>query len=76
MRQTTRKYILEILNITLKSGDFISYFSGQDELTKVIPRCVSMAYYDDGTPKRSEGCSTQILTAVWTREMDESEFGL
>jgi len=68
-------YIRE-LEYYLKSGDFISYFSGQDEATKVIPRCVSMAYYDDGTPKRSVGVFYPDINAVWTRDMDESEYGL
>ena len=66
-------YIRE-LEYYLKSGDFISYFSGQDEATKVIPRCVSMAYYDDGTPKRSVGVFYPDITAVWTKDMDETMF--
>ena len=71
-----KKVYIRDLEYYLKSGDFISYFSGQDETTKVIPRCVSMAYYDDGTPKRSEGVFYPDISAVWTREMDESEYGL
>ena len=66
-------YIRE-LEYYLKSGDFISYFSGQDEATKVIPRCVSMAYYDDGTPKRSVGVFYPDINAVWTKDMDETMF--
>ena len=66
-------YIRE-LEYYLKSGDFISYFSGQDEATKVIPRCVSMAYYDDGTPKRSVGVFYPDITTVWTKDMDETMF--
>jgi len=66
-------YIRE-LEYYLKSGDFISYFSGQDEATKVIPRCVSMAYYEDGTPKRSVGVFYPDINAVWTKDMDETMF--
>ena len=66
-------YIRE-LEYYLKSGDFISYFSGQDEATKVIPRCVSMAYYDDGTPKRSVGVFYPDINTVWTKDMDETMF--
>ena len=69
-----KKVYIRDLEYYLKSGDFISYFSGQDELTKVIPRCVSMAYYDDGTPKRSQGVFYEDINMVWTRDMDESEF--
>ena len=68
-------YIRELENY-LKTGDYISYFSGKDENQKVIPRCVSMAYYDDGTPKRSCGVFYPDINAVWTRNMDESEYGL
>ncbi len=71
-----KKVYIRELEYYLKSGDFISYFSGQDEATKVIPRCVSMAYYDDGTPKRSQGVFYPDINAVWTRDMDESEYGL
>ena len=69
-----KKVYIRDLEYYLKTGDFISYFSGQDELTKVIPRCVSMAYYDDGTPKRSQGVFYEDINMVWTRDMDESEF--
>ena len=66
-------YIRE-LEYYLKSGDFISYFSGQDEATKVIPRCVAMAFYSDGTPKRSVGVFYPDINAVWTKDMDETMF--
>ena len=59
----------------LKTGDWISMFSGQDEEHKVVPRCVAMAYYSDGTPKRSEGVFYPDIAAVWTKNMNESEFG-
>ena len=69
-----KKVYIRELEYYLKSGDFISYFSGQDEATKVIPRCVSMAYYDDGTPKRSVGVFYPDINAVWTKDMDETMF--
>jgi len=68
-------YIRELENY-LKTGDWISYFSGQDENQKVIPRCIAMSYYPDGTPKRDVGVFYPDILAVWTRDMDESEFGL
>ena len=49
-------------------------FSGANESQKVIPRCVAMAYYPDGTPKRSVGVFYQDINAVWTSGMDESEY--
>ena len=69
-----KKVYIRDLEYYLKSGDFISYFSGQDELTKVIPRCVALAYYEDGTPKRSCGVFYPDISAVWTKEMDEDMF--
>ena len=69
-----KKVYIRELEYYLKSGDFISYFSGQDEATKVIPRCVAMAFYSDGTPKRSVGTFYPDISAVWTKDMDETMF--
>jgi len=69
-----KKVYIRDLEYYLKSGDFISYFSGQPETTKVIPRCVAMAYYDVGTPKRSVGVFYPDITTVWTKDMDETMF--
>ena len=71
-----KKVYIRDLEYYLKSGDYISYFSGQDETTKVIPKCIAMAYYDDGTPKRSCGVFYPDINMVWTKDLDESEFGL
>ena len=69
-----KKVYIRDLEYYLKSGDFISYFSGQDEATKVIPRCIALAYYDDGTPKRSVGVFYPDISTVWTKDMDETMF--
>ena len=58
----------------LKHGDWIGKFSGLHEEHKVTPRCVAMAYYPDGTPKRSVGVFYPDINAVWTNGMDESEY--
>jgi hypothetical protein len=70
-----KKVYIRDLEYYLKSGDYISYFSGQDETTKVIPKCIAMAYYEDGTPKRSCGVFYKDISMVWTKDMDESEYG-
>ena len=49
-------------------------FSGMNEENKVVPRCAAMAYYPDGTPKRSVGVFYPDINAVWTSGMDESEY--
>ena len=69
-----KKVYIRELEYYLKSGDFISYFSGQDENQKVIPRCVALAYYEDGTPKRSCGVFYPDINAVWTKEMNELDY--
>ena len=71
-----KKVYIRDLEHYLKTGDYISYFSGQDEATKVIPKCIAMAYYEDGTPKRSCGVFYPDINMVWTKDLDESEFGL
>ena len=71
-----KKVYIRELEFYLTSGDYISYFSGRDETNKVSPRCVAMAYHADGTPKRSVGVFYPDINMVWTKNLDESEFGL
>ena len=58
----------------LRTGDWIGIFSGKHEEHKVTPTCVAMAYYPDGTPKRSVGVFYKDIGVVWTNNMDESEY--
>ena len=58
----------------LKTGDWIGMFSGKHEEHKVVPRCVAMAYYSDGTPKRDVGVFYPDINMVWTKGLDESEY--
>jgi hypothetical protein len=71
----SRKAYIRYCEYYLKTGDWIAVFSGKDEEHKVIPRCVAMAYYSDGTPKRSVGVFYPDISAVWTNDMNETEFG-
>ena len=71
----SRKAYIRYCEFYLKSGDWIGMFSGQDEEHKVVPRCIAMAYYPDGTPKRSVGVFYPDISAVLSKVMDESEFG-
>ena len=70
-----KKAYIRYIEHYIKTGDWIGLFSGRDEQNKVIPKCVAMAYYDDGTPKRSVGVFYPDINAVWTNGMDESEYG-
>ena len=75
MQAASRKAYIRYCEHYLKTGDWIGIFSGQDEEHKVVPRCVAMAYYPDGTPKRSVGVFYPDIGAVWSKGMDESEYG-
>ena len=70
MQTASRKAYIRYCEFYLKSGDWIGMFSGQDEEHKVVPRCVAMAYYPDGTPKRSVGVFYPDINIVWTNEME------
>jgi len=74
MQAASRKAYIRYCEHYLKTGDWIGIFSGQDEEHKVVPRCVAMAYYPDGTPKRSVGVFYPDINMVWSKGMDESEF--
>ena len=69
-----KKAYIRYCEYYLKTGDWISMFSGANESQKVIPRCIAMAYHPDGTPKRSVGVFYPDINAVWTNGMDESEY--
>jgi len=75
IQAASRKAYIRYCEFYLKSGDWIGMFSGQDEEHKVVPRCVAMAYYPDGTPKRSVGVFYPDINMVWSKGMDETEFG-
>ena len=65
-----KKAYIRYIEHYIKTGDWIGLFSGQNETKKVIPKCVAMAYYPDGTPKRTAGVFYPDLKAVWTNEME------
>ena len=69
-----KKAYIRYMELYLKSGDWVSMFSGEDENQKVIPKCVAMAYHADGTPKRSVGVFYPDINAVWTKDMDELDY--
>jgi hypothetical protein len=70
----SKKAYIRYCEFYLKHGDWIGIFSGANEEHKVVPRCVALAYYDDGTPKRSVGVFYPDISAVWTKNMDETVF--
>tara|TARA_B100000029_G_C17207112_1_gene826638 strand:- start:40 stop:609 length:570 start_codon:yes stop_codon:yes gene_type:complete len=61
------------MNHYLKTGDWVAMFYGEHEQTLVKRRCVAMAYYPDGTPKRDVGVYYPDMGCVYTKEMYEED---
>jgi hypothetical protein len=59
------KAYIRFMEHYLKTGDWISDNMGQDEGMKTQWRCVAMAYYADGTPKRSKGVYYPDINMIW-----------
>ena len=68
-----KKAYIRYIEHYIKTGDWIGMFSGQNEMKKVIPKVVAMAYYPDGTPKRTVGCWYPDIESVWTKEMESGD---
>ena len=66
----SKKAYIRMCEHYLKTGDWIATHSGKEEGHKVIPRVTTMAYYPDGTPKRTVGYWYPDIEAIWTKEMD------
>lgn len=61
------------LDSYLRSGDYTSHFSGMNMESKVQRRCVAMAYYPNGKPKREIGTWYPDVSATWTPDMENDE---
>ena len=71
----SKKAYIRYCEYYLKHGDWIGIFSGANEEHKVVPKCVAMAYYPNGIPKRSVGVFYPDINIVWSKGMDETEYG-
>ena len=71
----SKKAYIRYCEFYLKHGDWIGIFSGANEEHKVVPKCVAMAYYPNGIPKRSVGVFYPDINIVWSKGMDETEYG-
>ena len=60
----------------LRDGDWIDNFYGEHQQSRIQHRCVAMAYYDDGTPKRSVGVFYPDLSCIYTQEIYNEEKGI
>ena len=52
----------------LTSGVYSSLFYGKEAQNKTKYHCVKMAYYSDGTPKRTQGVYYNDIDKIWTGE--------
>jgi hypothetical protein len=68
-----KKAYIRYIEHYIRTGDWVGLFSGQNETKKVIPKCVAMAYYPDGTPKRSVGVFYPDIKTVWTQQMESGD---
>ena len=60
----------------LRDGDWVDNFYGEHQQNRIRHRCVAMAYYDDGTPKRSIGVYYPDMGCVYTQEIFNVEKGI
>ena len=71
-RITWEGYISQ-LESYLKSGDYISPFAGGDMERRVGQKCVAMAYFPNGKPKRQMGVWYKDYMTEWTPELENAE---
>lgn len=59
----------------LRDGDYVDTAYGEHQQNKIKYRCIAMAYYPDGTPKRMEGVFYPDLGYTWTGDKYVEEEG-
>ena len=67
----TETYVQQLQNY-LTTGEYTSLFYGKEGANRIKLTCVGMAYYPDGTPKRSQGVYYNDIDRVWTIEDDQA----
>ena len=60
----------------LRTGDWVDIFYGEYQQNKIRWRSVALAYYDDGTPKRTVGTFYPDMGCVYTQEIYNEEKGI
>ena len=68
-------YVRNLLKY-LRDGDYVDDFYGEYQEHKIKRRCVAMAYYSDGTPKRNVGVYYPDMSCVYTQEMYNEDNGI
>lgn len=57
----------------LRTGDFIGRYYGENMEFRVKTRCVAMAYFPNGKPKRQFDVWYEDVRAEWTPDMENDE---
>ena len=60
----------------LRDGDWVDNFYGEHQQNKIHWKCIALAYYDDGTPKRNVGVFYPDMGCEYTQEMFNEEKGI
>ena len=60
----------------LRTGDWIDIFYGEHQQNKIRWRCYSLAYDENGDPKRNVGVFYPDMGCVYTQEMFNEEQGI
>lgn len=72
-RRITWESYISHLESYLKNGDYIGKFAGSNMEKKVKFKCIAMAYYPNGKPKREMGVWYSDYMCEWTPELENSE---
>ena len=75
-KQLYHEGYIKQMTIYLKTGDWISMFYGEYQQSKVRWRCYSLAYNENGDPKRDVGIFYPDMGCVYTQEMFNEEQGI
>ena len=55
----------------LRSGDWMDNYYGERRQHRITRQCVSMAYHDNGDPKRERHCYYSDIEKVWEGETED-----
>ena len=75
-KQLYHEGYIKQMTIYLRTGDWISTFYGEYQQSKVRWRCYSLAYDENGDPKRDVGVFYPDMGCVYTQEMFNEEKGI
>ena len=75
-KQLYHEGYIKQMTIYLKTGDWSSMFYGEYQQSKVRWRCYSLAYNENGDPKRDVGIFYPDMGCVYTQEMFNEEQGI